>query len=911
MDQIDPAHEKTFEWLLSPSMLADEVPGCQLLRWLNNDGPLFWISGKAGSGKSTLMKMLYEDGRMLENIRSWAKGNPVVTSSFFFSQKAESQIQKSREGLLRALLYQILTKRKDLVRRVFATQIEDERWIEGHTGAKNAWTWPELKQAFKMLAGGGLDDTRLCIFVDGLDEYRIDDKRDHDDYDDYGSNDAVGFEEDSAARARIKKIHAGHAEIAKLFRDISSFRNIKICVSSRPLNIFQDMFGNSADHLTLNQVTAEDIKFYVNNVLDNNPLMRRLTIQDPSECRRLVAEIVAKAEGVFLWVRLVVDILLEVLQDRGAISDLRVKLKELPLALGGPKGLYMSMLRDVKPELRLQGFRIFQILRITTLPVSALVLHFITGDSNAASKADEITSIGAEETSKWMIGRLRSCCGGLAETRKPERRERPKHSIDPHDMVQFMHLTVREFLDAHPPWGKSYSEATNHTDLYFLRACLFNLKLLRLPEHRTQPEGDPERDTFAWCWFNIHRALNYARPAELSCGVAVIDILDDLDITCQRIHNRLPGISRYVDGTSAIPGWHWAMEDISCTSRLNTALPMDNFFSLAINSQLYLYVMKKLETGVVRVDEKHGRPYLDYALNGHVGKPRFRGASDPNAFARRTSTLGYFPVNQVTPQTIGTSIPDALLFTPPPVLDNIEALDLTIERHSDSPPDLSWQSSENIPRIVLDRLSGGTLWTREGIATLLFKNGANPNQIWPPGTSSSFGGNTVWSRLLFNDIRTDLLIALIKLFVAHGASATQPVQFEIPYRVGSQEHTYIMSRTPYDILKKRLGESVCLVQSCGIMVDASSLDSLRNRNLNSGNINTVRRHIDRREVVKPRKSPKHLNPHPEPSGSSKSDQARVSPQQSGVNQTPIPREVGKKSSIFEKMKHSISKRMSR
>jgi ABC-type Na+ transport system ATPase subunit NatA len=84
MDQIDPAHAKTFEWLLSPSMLADEVPGCQLLKWLNNDGPLFSIGGKAGSGKSTLMKMLYEDGRMLENIRTWAKVNPVVTSSFFF-----------------------------------------------------------------------------------------------------------------------------------------------------------------------------------------------------------------------------------------------------------------------------------------------------------------------------------------------------------------------------------------------------------------------------------------------------------------------------------------------------------------------------------------------------------------------------------------------------------------------------------------------------------------------------------------------------------------------------------------------------------------------------------------------------------------------------------------------------------
>jgi hypothetical protein len=167
---------------------------------------------------------------------------------------------------------------------------------------------------------------------------------------------------------------------------------------------------------------------------------------------------------------------------------------------------------------------------------------------------------------------------------------------------------------------------------------------------------------------------------------------------------------------------------------------------------------------------------------------------------------------------------------------------------------------------------------------LLFKNNASPNQIWPLGTSSSFEGSTVWSRLLFSDLRTDLLIALIKLFVAQGASPTQLVQFEIPYHVrSSRKHTYIMSRTPYDILKRRLGESMFLVESCGITGHASSLNWPWNPTLNAGNRNTVRKQIDKREVAEPWKSRKHLNHHPEPSGSSRADQARMSPQQSGVN----------------------------
>jgi hypothetical protein len=90
---------------------------------------------------------------------------------------------------------------------------------------------------------------------------------------------------------------------------------------------------------------------------------------------------------------------------------------------------------------------------------------------------------------------------------------------------------------------------------------------------------------------------------------------------------------------------------------------MDNFFSLAINSQLCLYVKKKLETGVIRVDKKHGRPYLDYGVNFRVVKPRFRDESKPGAL-------------------VGALGSDALLFTPPPALDKMK-------HHTLPPSDIS------------------------------------------------------------------------------------------------------------------------------------------------------------------------------------------------------------------------------
>jgi hypothetical protein len=49
---IKKAHETTFEWIFAPNTSAN------LVTWLKSGDELYWISGKAGSGKSTLMKFL-------------------------------------------------------------------------------------------------------------------------------------------------------------------------------------------------------------------------------------------------------------------------------------------------------------------------------------------------------------------------------------------------------------------------------------------------------------------------------------------------------------------------------------------------------------------------------------------------------------------------------------------------------------------------------------------------------------------------------------------------------------------------------------------------------------------------------------------------------------------------------------
>jgi type II secretory ATPase GspE/PulE/Tfp pilus assembly ATPase PilB-like protein len=53
---------KTFEWLFQNNALG-------FPEWLQSDRGIFWITGKAGSGKSTLMKYAFSDPRTLRILK--------------------------------------------------------------------------------------------------------------------------------------------------------------------------------------------------------------------------------------------------------------------------------------------------------------------------------------------------------------------------------------------------------------------------------------------------------------------------------------------------------------------------------------------------------------------------------------------------------------------------------------------------------------------------------------------------------------------------------------------------------------------------------------------------------------------------------------------------------------------------
>jgi hypothetical protein len=60
-EEIEPAHKKTFGWIFKEP--DQEKMWADFPKWLSTGTGIYWINGKAASGKSTIMKYVFNDAR--------------------------------------------------------------------------------------------------------------------------------------------------------------------------------------------------------------------------------------------------------------------------------------------------------------------------------------------------------------------------------------------------------------------------------------------------------------------------------------------------------------------------------------------------------------------------------------------------------------------------------------------------------------------------------------------------------------------------------------------------------------------------------------------------------------------------------------------------------------------------------
>lgn len=598
--QIQAAEEKTYEWILHRHV--KQRHGYEgLVTWLSSATEtrrIYWVSGKPGSGKSTLMRFLEERLEMQDHMLPWALDCSVIRVSYF-SWNSGNTLQKSLEGLLRSLLFQILEQKPELIPGI----VDGTRWSAAHTPSSKlaGWTNSELLSSLQMciLALQKLS-VKVLFFVDGLDEFECTDRM--------------------------------RQELIDILTRLARSANVKMFLSARPWNIFQDGFRDTP-RLRLEDLTRGDIMIYVEGKFLNSPRFVDLLRYDQEKTKELISSITYKAQGVFLWVRLVVHDLLQGIRDGDDIQYLHQKLEGIPTDLDE----YLERLfSSISPQHRREASIIIQIALYkersfeTLHPLRLLDLSFIDESSPDfalvdASNHRKLPMHDPERLRLRLDSTLRRinsrCMGllectydsndylGLSDEQSTEESEEiashcqglklePSvipdtfHGLDPlHSFiltVNFLHQCCRDFLISSNTQELLHQYSGGQYDA---RMFIVNARISQFLALQTMESG---------------RNISLGLASYLISALSVPEWRETA-ISIRAAHILQPFIEAFPrQGEDYLGGWYIGPSLTSWHEE------QSNFLTLAIDFNMRGYYMENLTEKAV--NSKTGRPILDYVL---------------------------------------------------------------------------------------------------------------------------------------------------------------------------------------------------------------------------------------------------------------------------------------------------------
>lgn len=111
--------------------------------------------------------------------------------------------------------------------------------------------------------------------------------------------------------------------------DLTRFTRVKILLSSSPEVPFENTF-RGVPRMCLESLTSPYISAYIHSRLWEDPSIREISQIEKEEARKLSATIISSAQGVFFWVALALDIIIDCINNHDDFEEIRHRVAHLP-----------------------------------------------------------------------------------------------------------------------------------------------------------------------------------------------------------------------------------------------------------------------------------------------------------------------------------------------------------------------------------------------------------------------------------------------------------------------------------------------------------------------------------------------------------------------------------------------------
>ena len=309
-------------------------------------------------------------------LQTWSKGADILTPSFFFWGLG-NHLQKSLKGFLQSMLYQLVDSHGQ---NFFSTGCNAINHSFDPIMVRE-WTERTLLIELNQYLLRRPTSSCLCFFIDGLDEMT-------------GDRDTL----------------------LDVIRLLERAPLVKVCVSSRPEPFFERVF-RSSPRIRLQDFNREDMEQTVKDKL--KPVLEEFLPQEKHHFEDLMRSIVNGAEGVFLWLNLVIKDIVTGVRNHDTIEVLRTQLRRLPDTIDG---LYTHMLSRLDQIYRDEATIYFGLLMLDSFKMECTLLHLVFADTQngawdrvLAKDYAYFDSESFHELCKKTEKRLLTVCGGLVE----------------------------------------------------------------------------------------------------------------------------------------------------------------------------------------------------------------------------------------------------------------------------------------------------------------------------------------------------------------------------------------------------------------------------------------------------------------------------------------------------------------